>query len=120
MSLKDLMVSDVANVFMQTDDFASSVKRLVGGDESNIKSITGIAGDDTAASAEDRGRGYSHVRMFDFAETSVLEERDAIKIGDLKYGIDSITDPVHGIRTAKLVRYQPETKGGKHLRSGDF
>ena len=120
MSLKDLMISDVADVFMQTDDFASSVSRLVGGDEGNIRLITGIVGEDTAAPDDQRGRGYSHFRMFDFAATATLTELDAIKIGDLRYGVESITDPVDGMRTAKLTRYQPETKGGKHLRAGDF
>lgn len=114
------MREHVATVFMNTDHFADSVLRLIGGDVSNIKSIIGIAGDDTAAADDQRGRGYSHYRMFDFAETTVLEERDAVKIGELQYGVESITDPVLGMRTAKLVRYQPETKGGKHLRSGDF
>ena len=120
MSLHDLIISDVADVFMQTDDFAETHQRLIGGDEGNIRSIVGIPGDDMAATEDLRGRGYTHSRTFDIAEGTALFEKDAIKIGSLRYEVDAITDPVLGMRTAKLVRFQQEVKGGRVFRNGDI
>lgn len=112
------MREHVSTVFMNTDHFAETCQRLVGGDEGDVRSITGIPGDDMAIEDDSRGRGYTHRRTFDFAESSTLLPTDAIKISGIRYEIDSITDPVHGIRTANLVRYQPEQKGGKPIRQG--
>lgn len=118
MTLSSLLVSDVSGVFLQVNDFAGVHQRLVGGDEANVESITGILGDDMAIEDDSRGRGYTHKRTFDFAESSTLLPTDAIKISGTRYEIDSITDPAHGMRTANLVRYQPEQKGGKPIRQG--
>ncbi len=107
-------------MFLNTDHFAVTASRLIGGDSANVRSIVGVAGDDMAASNEQRGKGYTHARTFDYSEDSRLEESDAIKIGTLRYEIDSITDAVGGMKTANLVRYQPEVKGGKIFRNGDI
>lgn len=120
MSLHDLIISDVADVFMQTTDFAETHKRLIGGDEGNVRSITGIPGDDMAATEDVRGRGYTHVRTFDIAEGTALLEGDAIRIGTLRYEVGPISDPVLGMRTAKLMRTQQEVKGGRVFRNGDL
>lgn len=114
------MREHVSTVFMNTDHFAETHKRFVGGDEGDIRSITGIPGDDMAATEDVRGRGYTHTRTFDIAEGTALFEKDAIKIGSLRYEVDVITDPVLGMRTAKLVRTQQEVKGGRVFRNGDL
>lgn len=117
-SLKLLAVEHVASVFLNTDHFAETCHRLVSGDEGDVRTITGIPGDDMAMEDDARGRGYTHRRSFDFAESSTLLPTDAIKISGTRYEIDSITDAVLGMRTANLVRYQPEQKGGKPIRQG--
>lgn len=118
MSLNQLINEHVSSVFMNTDHFAESCKRYVGGDPGNVKLITGVPGDDRAATDDMAGRGYTHVRTFDFAEASVLEEKDSLVIGSIRYEVVHITDPDLGMRTAMLGRYQPETKGGKYIRRG--
>lgn len=120
MPLNQLIEEHASTVFLNQDHFAASVSRLIGGDAANARSIVGVTGDDIAASNEQRGKGYTHTRTFDFSEDSRLEESDALKIGRLRYEIDSITDPVGGMRTANLVRYQPDVKGGKLFRNGDI
>lgn len=105
---------------MNTEHFAESCKRLVGGDEGNISLITGIPGDDMVATDDVRGRGYTHSRTFDIAEATVIKEADAIKIGTLRYEVVRVTDPVLGMKTAHLARTQQEVRGGKVFRTGDI
>lgn len=118
MTLRDQMIADVSTVFLDEDGFAESCKRYIGGDAGNVQAITGIPGDDRAATEDMAGRGYTHVRTFDFAETSKLEEKDSLLIGSLRYEVVHVTDPDLGMRTATLGRYQPETKGAKYVRRG--
>jgi hypothetical protein len=120
MTLRSQIIADVSTVFLQTDEFAESCKRYIGGDPGNIQLITGIPGDDRAATEDMVGRGYTHVRTFDFAEASVLEEKDSVVVSELRYEVVHITDPDLGMRTAILGRYQPEVKGGKYIRKGTF
>lgn len=120
MSLKRLIEEQVTSVFLNTDHFAQNCQRLVAGDDGNVRSIVGVPGDDMAATDDLRGRGYTHMRTFDFAETSTLVEKDAVKIGSLRYEVDVVSDPVLGMRTAKLVRTQQEVKGGRVFRNGDI
>lgn len=120
MSLSQLMNEHVSTVFMNTDHFAETCQRFVGGDEGNIRTIVGIPGDDMAATDDVRGRGYTHSRTFDIAETSTLTEQDAIRIGSLRYEVVHVSDPSQGMKTAKLARTQQEVKGGRIFRTGDL
>lgn len=120
MTLKQLIETHVSTVFLNTDRFAFQIIRYVGGDEGNVKTFDGIPGDDMAAVDDGRGRGYTHVRSLDFASAVQLNEGDAVKVGEFRYEVKEITDPVHGMRTAKLTRYQAEVKGAKVLRNGDL
>ena len=120
MSLNQLMREHVSTVFMNTDHCAETCQRFVGGDEGNIRTIVGIPGDDMAATDDVRGRGYTHSRTFDIAETSTLTEQDAIRIGSLRYEVVHVSDPSQGMKTAQLARTQQEVKGGRIFRTGDL
>lgn len=120
MTLKATIKAHVSSVFMNTDHFAESCPRYIAGDPGNIKLITGVPGDDRPATSDMVGHGYTHMRTFEFAETSVLEEKDSVIVGGIRYEVVHITDPDLGARTATLGRYQPETKGGKYIRKGSF
>ena len=120
MSLSQLMNEHVSTVFMNTDHFAETCQRFVGGDEGNIRTIVGVPGDDMAATDDVRGRGYTHSRTFDIAETSTLTEQDAIRIGSLRDEVVHVSDPSQGMKTAKLARTQQEVKGGRIFRTGDL
>lgn len=120
MSLHDLIIADVSDVFLQTSDFAETHKRLIDGDEGHVTAIVGIPGDDMVATDDVRGRGYTHSRTFDIAEGTALSEKDAVKIGTLRYEVVRVTDPVLGMKTAHLARTQQEVRGGKVFRTGDI
>jgi len=120
MSLNRLIEEHVSTVFLNTDHFAETCQRFVGGDAGNIKTIIGIPGDDMPAIDDVRGRGYTHSRTFDIAETSTLTEADAVQIGSLRYEVVHVSDPMHGMKTAKLGRTQQEVKGGRVFRTGDI
>jgi hypothetical protein len=114
------MREHVSTVFMNTEHFAETHQRLIGGDEGNIRSIVGIPGDDMVATDDVRGRGYTHSRTFDIAEGTALSEKDAIKIGSIRYEVVKVGDPVLGMKTAHLGRTMQEVKGGKVFRNGDI
>lgn len=120
MSLNQLAREHVSTVFMNTDHFAESCPRYINGDEGDILLITGIPGDDMVATDDIRGRGYTHSRTFDIAESTVLNVKDAVKIGELRYEVVHVSDPVLGMKTAKLARTQQEVRGGKVFRNGDI
>jgi hypothetical protein len=114
------MREHVSTVFMNHGHFAEEQRRLIAGDDGDIRSIVGIPGDDMVATDDVRGRGYTHMRTFDLAEETVLNEKDAIKIGSLRYEVVHVSDPVLGMKTAKLARTQQEVKGGRVFRTGDI
>lgn len=118
MALNDVIISDVSSVFLEVDDFAEAMLRFVGGDPANSQQFIGIAGDDVAVPENEQGRGYTHSRTVEFASTATLNPTDALKVGSLVYQVQSVSDPVHGMQTARVVRYEPETKGAKYVRRG--
>ena len=120
MSLKDLMISDVSDVFLQLDDFADTIIRYVGGDAGNVKTFTGIVTIHPAMASHDRGRGTDQAAELVLSSDVALAAGDAIKFGDERYEVKAVSDPEHGMKTASLYRYIPEMRGGKVLRSGDL
>jgi hypothetical protein len=120
MSLNRLIEEHVSTVFLNTEHFAETCQRFVAGDDGNIKSIIGIPGDDMPAIDDVRGRGYTHSRSFEISEATVLNEKDSVRIGDVRYEVVHVSDPIHGMKTAKLGRTQQEVKGGRVFRTGDL
>lgn len=118
MTLKTQMTADVSTVFLNTDDFATSARRLIAGETCNIELFTVMADDDMPAREHDRGRGYSHTRSIWFASTQTLLTDDAVYVDSVRYEVDSIGDAQDGMRQAKLIRYEPETRGAKPVRTG--
>jgi hypothetical protein len=119
MTLREQIIADVSTVFLNTDEFAETCRRLVDGEESLSRPIVGIPSNDQFAAEDLRGRGYTHMRFFTIAEDTVLNEKDAIRIGSLRYEVESIADPVSGMKTARLIRYQQEVKSGRLFRTGE-
>lgn len=120
MTLKSLMASDVPDVFLQTDDFADTIIRYVGGDAGNVKTFVGIVTLHPAMTNHERGRGTDQTADLVLSSDIPLCSGDAIKFGDERYEVKAVGDPEHGMKTASLLRYIPEVRGGKVLRSGDL
>ena len=111
MSLNDLMLTDVADVFMQDDDFASSILRYVNGDSGNIRSITGIVTLQEPYIDDMRGRGRIHKGQVDVAEATAIAANDAVLFANNRFEVESVSDPVHGMKTAQITRYEAEHAG---------
>ena len=120
MTLAAQMIADVSTVFMNTDDFASTVIRYIGGSESNTRAITAIVTLSPVQENDDRGRGYMHRATMDLSEDVILSAADGIKYDGSRYEIEGIGAAEHGMRSVSLIRYQAEAKGAKPLRNGDL
>lgn len=120
MTLAAQMVEDVSTVFMNTDDFASTVIRYANGDAENAQSITAIITLLPVQENEDRGRGFLLRATMDLSEDVILTISDSIKYDGNRYEIVSIGDAEHGMRTCQIIRYVAEVKGGKLYRNGDL
>jgi hypothetical protein len=118
MPLSQLIEEHVTSVFMNTEHFASTVLRYIDGDSSNIAQIVAVVNVTNSTFEDQRGRGYAHRAEMFLASSITLNPSDAIKYGDNRYEIEAIGDEEHGMRVVKLIRYQPETRGAKPIRTG--
>ena len=119
MTLVALMVSDVTDVFLRTDDFASSVLKYVGGNDGAATTITAIITLHPVEPDDNRGRGYVLRAAMDLSEDVIITAQDAIKYDGNRYEVESVGDAEHGMRTVMLIRYQPESQGVRPLKTGD-
>lgn len=118
MSLNQLIDEHVSLVFMNTEDFASDLVRYVCGDSANTQQIVGIVTVHTPVVDDMRGRGYIHRADVVLDESVVVTESDGILYGGFRFEVESIGIAEHGLKTMFIVRYQPESKGAKPIRSG--
>jgi hypothetical protein len=120
MSLNDLMISDVADVFMQTEDFAEQIIRYVGGDVGHIKHITGIVTWYPTVPEMNGGRATrrrGEVMLSSDVEISVT---DALKIGEDRAEVEAVGPSQDGAQVVYVVQQIPQTKGAAPLRTGGF
>lgn len=120
MSLADQILADVDDVFLQTDDFAQTVLRYIGGDSGNVRQITAMVTLDPVAIDDGRGRGYLHSATMLLNADTPITEGDSVKVGELRYEVKKPGDPQYGMRTVMITRYQADVKGGKVFRNGDI
>lgn len=119
MTLAAQILTDVTDVFFREDDFAETVLRYVGGNAGMASSIVATFGADVVESDDMRGRGYVHRIPMNIKEAVTISESDAIKYAGNQYQIESIGEVQHGMRMVQLIRYQPESQGGRPLKTGD-
>ncbi len=117
MSLNDLIASDVADVFLQVDDFAEQIIRYTDGDKSRASAITGLVtwkADDV--DNFDRGRGIDRRGEVLFAESVTVSLTDQLKIGGEVYQVETV-GPVHdGAFMVGVISRDQRTIGAKPLR----
>ena len=118
MALNDLIISDVTDVFFDSDEFAEQVSRYSGGDQGNIQTMTAVVTLFAPQKSETRGIGYVHRGDLMIADDTTLAARDAVKVRGLRYEVEAVSDSQHGTKTAKIVRYEPEAKGVR--KAGDL
>lgn len=120
MTLAAQILTDVDDVFLQTDDFAKTITRYVGGDEANTLQITGIVVVQSVSIQDSRGRGFVQAAEMHLSSDTTIHEGDGIKYENERYEVKTIGATEHGMRLVSLVKYKPEVKGGKLFRNGDI
>lgn len=119
MTLAAQILTDVAEVFFQEDDFAETVLRYVGGDSGNASTILAVVTLQPPEPDDMRGRGYVYRGSMILKEAVTITAQDAIKFDGNRYEVETIGDAQYGMRTVQLIRYQPESQGGRPLKLGD-
>lgn len=117
MSLNNLMASDVADVFLQVDDFAEVILRYVGGERDRHEDVTGIVTWSPTVVTDTRGRGFTRRCELFLNDSVTVAASDAFKIGQRRCEVEAIDEAQDGARVVHLVHYESETKGLR--RAGD-
>jgi hypothetical protein len=111
MSLHDLIVSDVSDVFLVTDDFAEVVTRYAKGDRDVRSSVTGVVTYQPTDMLTTRGKGYRRTATLAISSDVVVDAADAFLLGSDRYEVVAIDAPQDGMRTVHLQQYEGEAKG---------
>ena len=120
MSLSDMIATDVSDVFLQTDDFADTVRRYRNGDLKDgidFVAVVTVSGADTS---EHLGRGTIVRASFVCAEAADIRATDKVRHNGIDYEVENVSDPEHGMKTVTMQRYGGEFRGAKLLRNGDL
>jgi hypothetical protein len=120
MTLSSMISADVADVFLNTDDFADTVRRYRNGDlkdGADFVAVVTISGADTS---EHVGRGTIVRASLVCAESIDIRATDKVRHNGIDYEVENVGDAEHGMRTVSMVRYSGEFRGAKSLRNGDL
>jgi hypothetical protein len=118
MSLNDLMASDVADVFLQVDDFAETVIRYAGGAIDRKSEITAIVTWQPSQVSDSRGKGYVRKCEMLVDDSVTITPADSFKIGSARCEVIAIDTPQYGAKTVHLQQYESEAKGIR--KAGDI
>jgi hypothetical protein len=116
MTLSDQMKSDVDDVFLNTDDFAESILRIVGGRNGRAESVTAIVTWQDTVTDDGRGRGTRRTAEVMLADNQSVTIKDAFKIDNDFVQVTRVGPIQDGARTVWVRQYIPETKGAKPLK----
>lgn len=111
MSLADQITSDVADVFLVTDDFAEVVRRYAGGDVSKSSAVTAIVTWQPVQVSTDRGRAYTQEAELLISSDVTISETDAFAIGSRRCEVISVTESDDGVKTVMVKYNKPAEKG---------
>ena len=120
MSLRDLIASDVTDVFLDLDDFAVQVRRYVNGNESEQQILTGIVTWFPTEPAEERGRGTRRRGEIILSSSATVTVHDAFRIGADLAQVEAVSQKQDGAVVVSITQTIPEMRGGKTLRTGDL
>ena len=120
MSLHDLIASDVADVFLVADDFATQIRRYVNGDQDQQVIVTGVVTWYPTVDEDGRGRATKRRGEIMFSSTLNLTIKDAFVIGPDLVQIEAIGPKQDGAQIVTITQTLPETRGAKTVRTGDI
>ena len=120
MSLHDLIASDVADVFLVTDDFATQIRRYIEGDQDHQVIVTGIVTWYPTMDEDGRGRATKRRGEILLSSSLNLSMKDAFAIGSDVVQVESIGPKQDGAQVVTITQTLPETRGAKPIRTGDI
>jgi hypothetical protein len=120
MSLHDLIASDVADVFLVTDDFATQIRRYINGDQDHQAIVTGIVTWYPTMDEDGRGRATKRRGEIMFSSSLNLTMKDAFAIGADVVQVEAISQKQDGTQVVTITQTLPETRGAKPIRTGDL
>lgn len=118
MTLASQLQTDIDTVFLNTDDFAISVVRLIGGRQSQRQPMTGIFTQSDPEHDTQRGKGTMRRAELLLNDATCISTDDAFLIDQQRYEVQRVSDPQDGATTVYLIRYDGEAKGAR--AAGDF
>lgn len=120
MSLHDLITSDVADVFLVADDFATQIRRYVNGDQDQQVIVTGVVTWYPTVDEDGRGRATKRRGEIMFSSTLNLTIKDAFVVGSDLVQVEAIGPKQDGAQIVTITQTIPETRGAKTVRTGDI
>lgn len=120
MSLHDLIASDVADVFLVADDFATQIRRYANGDQDQQAIVTGVVTWYPTVDEDGRGRATKRRGEIMFSSTLNLTMKDAFVIGSDLVQVEAIGPKQDGAQIVTITQTLPETRGAKTVRTGDI
>ena len=120
MSLNDLIASDVADVFLVADDFATQMRRYVDGNQDQQVIVTGIVTWYPTIDEDGRGRATKRRGEIIFSSDLNVTTRDAFMIGNDFVQVEAVGPKQDGALVVTITQTLPETRGAKPMRTGDI
>lgn len=115
-----MITSDIENVFLVSDDFATTVRRYRNGELKDGVDFVAVVTVHGADVSEQFGRGSDIRASLVCKESDDIRPTDSVRHNGLDYQVETVTDPEHGMKTVMMKRYTGEFRGGKTLKNGDL
>lgn len=107
-------------MFLNTDHFADVCKRYKGGSDTDVRTFSAVVTLPPADETDAYGRGQIQRATLVCASTEQLTQRDAVGHAGLRYEVESVSAPEHGMITVQLKLYEGDLRGAKQLKNGDI
>jgi hypothetical protein len=112
-TLNDVIVQDVSDVFMSTEDFAGTVVHLAGGDTNTRTQVTAVVALRDAMLEKGRGRGVRTMGDIVLPATVSVHPDDAFEINGLRFEVVAVTPAEGGASAVTISRYATQHRGGR-------
>ena len=116
-TLRALITADISDVFLQTDEFAETVTRQIGGLTGNTEDQTGIVFFTDTSVDRGRGKGQLTDATIDMADANEVTINDSYLINCIRYEVMAINPTVHGTKKVDLRRYAGERAEARSTRN---
>ena len=120
MTLKTTIAGHVSSVFLNSNHFAETVLRYVGGIKGRMEQVTALLDWDSTNTAYERDRATRRVSSLMVISTQAVTVKDVFKVNGDIISVASVGPVQDGAIIVQLNQYVPQVKGGTPLRTGDL